>query len=235
MNPTIRQSKLDRERRLDPSRFVREYEAEFVDDLAAFLPGAWVDDAIMTGRQELAPRSDVTYLGACDLAGGGADKSTISIVHAEGEGSDMRVVQDCLRGYGGRGRDVDLEAMVREMVEILVRYNLRSITGDKYAAGWTRARFEAEGVVYEDAPKTKSEAYLEAEPLFASGRIDILDHPEQARELKQLERRARAGGRTIVDHPTPGGHDDFANSVCLGAAVVLANVNSYNIDVLNRA
>jgi hypothetical protein len=59
------------------------------------------------------------------------------------------------------------------------------------------------------------------EPLFATGRISILDHPEQARELKQLERRARSGGRTIVDHP-PRGHDDFANVLCLAAVAQIA-------------
>jgi hypothetical protein len=48
-------------------------------------------------------------------------------------------------------------------------------------------------------------------PLFATGRISILDHPEQTRELKQLERRARLGGRTIVDHP-PRGHDDLGGA-----------------------
>jgi hypothetical protein len=46
--------------------------------------------------------------------------------------------------------------------------------------------------------------------------ISIVDHPELVRELKKLERRARAGGRAMVDHPR-GGHDDFANALCLAA------------------
>jgi len=64
----------------------------------------------------------------------------------------------------------------------------------------------------------KSAAYLECEPLFAQGRIDLLDHPTLAREFKLLERRPRAGGRTQVDHPR-GQHDDHANSLALAAAV----------------
>jgi hypothetical protein len=40
MIPSIRPSRLDRERCLDPQRFAREYEAEFVDDLEAELPGS---------------------------------------------------------------------------------------------------------------------------------------------------------------------------------------------------
>ena len=35
MNPSLGKGRLARERRLDPSRFAREYEAEFVDDVAA--------------------------------------------------------------------------------------------------------------------------------------------------------------------------------------------------------
>jgi len=219
MNPTILEERLDRERRLDPSRFAREYEAAFVDDLEAFLPGAWVEDAVVAGRHELAPVAGCSYVGAVDLAGGGGDRSVIAIVHAEGEGADRRIVLDLVKGYGGRGHAVALEAMVHEMAEILARYGLRRVVGDRYAAAWTRQRFEAEGVTYEDASKSKSEAYLETEPFFAAGRIEILDHAELVRELKQLERRARSGGRTIVDHPS-GGHDDLANALYLAAAAL---------------
>ena len=44
MNPSLKPARLERERRLDAVRFAREYEAEFVDDVAAFLPGVWIDD-----------------------------------------------------------------------------------------------------------------------------------------------------------------------------------------------
>ena len=51
--------------------------------------------------------------------------------------------------------------------------------------------------------------------------MSILDHPTLIRELKLLERRPRAGGRTQVDHPS-GGHDDHANSLALAAALAIA-------------
>ena len=50
MNPALRADRLARERRLDSTRFAREYEAVFVDDVTAFLPAAWVDDAVISGR-----------------------------------------------------------------------------------------------------------------------------------------------------------------------------------------
>ena len=50
MNPTITTPRLEQERRLDSLRFAREYEAEFADDVNAFLSTAWVEGAIVTGR-----------------------------------------------------------------------------------------------------------------------------------------------------------------------------------------
>ena len=38
MNPSLKESRLERERRLDPQRFAREYLAEFAEDLDSFLP-----------------------------------------------------------------------------------------------------------------------------------------------------------------------------------------------------
>jgi len=60
MNPSLKAERLEREQRLDPSRFAREYEAEFAEDLEA-LPGAWVDAAIVLGRHGLPPRPGVRY------------------------------------------------------------------------------------------------------------------------------------------------------------------------------
>jgi hypothetical protein len=67
-------------------------------------------------------------------------------------------------------------------------------------------------VIVDQVAEPKSAIYLEALPLFASGRADLLDLPRVRLQLAGLERRRRAGGRDIVDHP-PGGHDDLANAV----------------------
>ena len=116
--------------------------------------------------------------------------------------SDGRVVQDLMKAWGrSRSSTVDLEGAVKEIAVTLRRYQLHEVYGDRYAAGWVRERFQAEGVHYRDPEMDKSAAYLEAEPLFAQGRVELLDHAQLVRELKNLERRARAGGRLLVDHP----------------------------------
>lgn len=229
MNPTLRLERLDRERRLDPSRFAREYEAVFAEDVESFLPSAWVDACVVSGRRELPPRLDLhKYVAAVDPSGGGADAFTLAIVHREGDGAERRLVHDVMRSWGRRGTtSPDLERVVRDVASILRAYGLRSIAGDRYAGSWVRSRFKAEGVEYKDpelrvAGETKymdkSMAYSELQPLIAQGRIDLLDHPQMIRELKILESRPRTGGRTLVDHPA-GSHDDSANSLAIAAAV----------------
>ncbi len=105
---------------------------------------------------------------------------------------------------------------MKEIADTLKLYRIFSIIGDRYAGQWVRQAFQAQGIRYEEA-QAKAEAYLELEPLFAQGRIEILDHPQLIRELKTLERKPRAGGKTLVDHPR-GGHDDYANALALAAA-----------------
>ena len=226
MNSSLRAARLERERRLDPSRFAREYEAEFSEDVDAFLPVAWIDGSLMADRHELPPQSELRYVAAVDPSGGGADAFTLAIVHVEGQGDERRIVQDVMRSWSRTQSDtVDLEGAVREIATLLKRYRISTVYGDRYASGWVRERFRAEGLRYEE-PRIrtransestyldKSAAYLEIEPLFAQGNIVLLDHPQLARELKLLERRPRAGGKTVIDHPT-GGHDDRANALAL--------------------
>jgi len=220
MNPLLRAERLERERRLDPARYAREYEAEFAEDVDAFLPAAWVDAAIVPGRCELPSRDTTRYAASVDPSGGGDDAFTVAVVHLEGSGADRCVVQDVMKGWDKRRTGtVDLQDIVRQICAIVKRYRLGSVIGDRYAAEWVRQAFQAHGVRYEEAT-AKVHAYLDVEPLFAQGQIQLLDHPTLTRELKTLERRPRPAGRTIVDHPR-GGHDDYANALALAAAKVL--------------
>ncbi len=69
-------------------------------------------------------------------------------------------------------------------------------------------------------PVDEDAAYIETLPLFSQGRMELLDHPRLVRELQCLERRTRAGGKNVVDHPR-GGHDDYANVTTLAALAAL--------------
>ena len=220
MNPSLRAERLERERRLDPQRFAREYEAEFAEDLESFLPSVWVEDAVVSGRHELPPRDGVIYTAACDPSGGGADAFTFCIAHTEGEGPEGKIVQDVCKGWARRGtQQVDLEGIVKQIAETLRGYWITSVIGDRYAGQWVRQAFEREDIRYEEAPDMAT-ASKELEPVFAQSRIELLDHPQLTRELKLLERKPRPGGRDMVEHPR-GCHDDYANSLALAAMEML--------------
>lgn len=144
------------------------------------------------------------------------------MVHAEGTGADLHVVQDLLKGWGARrSGQVDLEGIVAEIAGIAKRYSVRTVHGDRYSRDWVAQAFERHGLRYDaDHGLDKTAAYLEAEPLFAQGRIAILDDATQRRELVCLERRPRPGNKATVDHPnSAGAHDDYANALALAAAV----------------
>ena len=213
MNPSIAEARLQRERRLDPVRYEREYEAEFAEDIECFLPAEWIEAAIVPDRHQLPPADGVKYTAAIDPSGGGSDHFAFSIVHRDGQ----RVVQDLIEGWRRRGGEqLDLEGVVREIVAACQRYRIHEVVGDRYAAGWVQQAFRRQGFRYAPAKPTKSECYADIQPLFAEARIDLLDHRVQAREFALLEKRPRAGGRALIDHPR-GMHDDHCNVLALAA------------------
>ena len=226
MNPTLKPSRLEREKRLDPVRFSREYEAEFAEDLESFLPAAWIEQAIVRDRHELAPREGIEYSAGCDATGLSdsptADVFALCIGHRE----DGAFVQDVCRGWKKtRQQSMDLEGIVNEIAAILSRYGLNDLYGDRYSGQWVVEAFRKAGITYFQTESDKSYFYLEMEPLFAQGKISLLDHPELERELKLLERRPRQGGKVLVDHPR-GRHDDHANALAISVEKSAENLKA---------
>src|SRR5262249_11060586 len=143
---------------------------------------------------------------------------TLSVVHVEGEDEKARVVQDVGKAWqSSRNATVDLEGTVRAAAEILRRYRCAEVVSDRYSAGWAKQAWERAGIKVVAPEADRSGTYMAAEPLFAQGLISILDDEVQVRELRNLEKRPRPGGKVSVDHPR-GLHDDRANALCLAAA-----------------
>jgi hypothetical protein len=231
MNPMLADSKMEAQRRLDPSRYQREYEAEFAEGLESFLPSAWVEQSIVLNRYELPFVASKAYSAGVDATGLGgnpnADSFTLVVGHYEKE----VFVQDVCKGWKKSAyHNVDLEGIVGEIADILKRYNLREVHGDKYSGQWVVESFRKVGVTYKQTEQDKSVFYLELEPLFAQGRIEILDHPELARELRLLDRRPRPGGKMIVDHPR-GSHDDYANSLAIAVAFARKAITTRGVPI----
>lgn len=155
----------------------------------------------------------IYHKGFVDPSGGRGDAAALAIAHREGD----RIVLDLARRWPAPH---DPAVVVGEMAEILKRYRIARVTGDRYAGAWPEKEFLKHSIVYEASCKDKSLIYLEFLPLVLSKRVELLDIKTLFTELRSLERRTRSSGRDLVDHP-PKGHDDLANAVA-GVCVTIA-------------
>ncbi len=215
MNPTIPQALIDEELARDPAAASAEWLSVERSDMATYVDGELVGDLVIQDRFELPRVEGVSYIAFVDPAGGaGRDSMTLAVCHREESG---RIIQDAIRA---QRPPFNPKACVEDFVRCLKGYNISSVTGDRYSGDWCASTFREAGVSYQNSAKVKSEIYLEFLPLMTQRSIELLDHPQTVRELRQLERRT-GHGRDSVDHPK-GLHDDCANAVA-GACVVAAD------------
>jgi hypothetical protein len=211
-NPTLDPKIIEDALAKDRAAAAAEWLAEWRDDISGFLDAAWIDRAASLPPGELPPAAH-SYQCFIDPSGGRSDAMTMSIAHKEGE----RVVIDLVRG---RRPPFDPASVVAEFCGVMKAYRISRATSDRYAGEWVTSAFGRQNITVVASEKSKSEIYLEVEPQFAQGNIDIPADRTLLAELRGLERRTHRGGRDTVDHGISG-HDDFANSAC-GAAWLVA-------------
>ena len=210
MNPTVPEAVIDAAYDEDEAVASAEYGAEFRRDIEGFVSREALEAVVVPGRHELAPLRQHDYTSFADPSGGSADSMTLAIAHKEGD----RVILDAVREVRP---PFSPEAVVAEFSELLFRYGIDRVTGDRYGGAWPAERFRLHGIRYLPAGRSKSELYRDFLPLLNSRQAELLDHPALVRQLTQLERRTTRAGRDSIDHP-PRAHDDLANAVA-GALV----------------
>ncbi len=206
MNPAVPRDIIAEAYQDDPEAARAEYGAEFRDDLADFVTREAVDRITMWGRSELPPEPGIAYSAFCDPSGGASDAMTLAIAHL---GPDNVPILDAVREARP---PFDPEGVVKEFADLLRRYGIESVVGDRYGGEWPRQRFREHGIGYEPSARPKSDLYIDLLSLINAGRLELLDAPRLTAQLCGLERRTARSGRDSVDH-TPGGHDDLANAV----------------------
>jgi hypothetical protein len=146
----------------------------------------------------------------------------MAIAHKE----ENRVIVDLVRG---RKAPFDPSSVVAEFVAVMQRYGIAEAKADRYAAEWVVSAFAepSRGVTVEPSERSKSELYLEIEPMFAQGSIAIPADRTLLHELRCLERRTHRGARDSVDHPL-GGRDDWANAMA-GALVAAREMDDLEV------
>ncbi len=214
MNPSLPASVVERAYIRDPAAASAEYGAEFRTDIETFIAVEAVEAAVIPGRFESARIGGFEYRAFVDAAGGsGSDSMTLAIAHREGNVGVLDLLIE-------RAPPFSPAAVVVEFVEILMRYGLGAVTGDRWGGEFVREQFKDRGIAYEISEKAKSDIYRELLPLLNSRRIELLDHQKLVTQLCALERKTARGGRDSIDH-APGGHDDLINAAA-GALVLAA-------------
>jgi hypothetical protein len=99
--------------------------------------------------------------------GGSADSMTLAIAHQEREIG----VLDCLREIKP---SFSPESVVAEFADLLKRYRITKVKGDRYAGEWPREQFAKRGIKYEPSLDPKGTLYINFLPLVNSKK----DRPE---------------------------------------------------------
>src|SRR5262249_44691039 len=149
------------------------------------------------GRVGLPPLPRVAYHAFTDPSGGSRDAFTLAVAHVEVDGDRVVAVLDQVEAVEP---PFSPESAVERFVGTLRRYRCDHVVGDRYAAEWSAEAFRKRGVAYVASERPKSQIYLEALPMFTSGRVRLLDLPRLLAQLLGLERRTARGGKDTVDH-----------------------------------
>jgi hypothetical protein len=155
---------------------------------------------------EIEPRDKLEYAAFVDVAGGGGkDSYAVALGHLE----DSRIVIDVVRS---RAPKFNPEDVTRDYSELLKRYRVGTVRGDKFSGDFALHAFAKNDITYERAEKPKSALYLEAEGSFNTGVVNLPNRAVLVEQLKSLVRKVHAGGRDSVDTDS-GQPEDEANVV----------------------
>lgn len=230
LNPTFRQSVVDKAMAEDPQSAASEYLGEFRSDIDQFLTAEVLDLVTVRDRFELPPQRGKSVRIWVDVSGGRQDAATMSGFFMDGD----KAVQAFMRVWKA---PFDPSVFVKEAAAVAKSYGATEVIGDAYGASWPVEAFRKSGIFYKPSELTRAAVYAEFLPLVmcGPGRLELLDHRQQLAELRNLERRTGRGA-DIIDHPK-GLKDDCANS-CAGAAVLAVRAASYarsDIIVFNKS
>lgn len=214
MNPTLDSAVIEAHLKDDPQSARAEWEAEWREDIQAFISHELIEAVTIPGRHELPRVKDASYFGFIDPSGGRQDSMTLAICHKERSG---KVILDVLREVRPPFQP---KVVVSEFSALLKSYGIHEVGSDRYAGEWVSESFREHGIEIKNSELSASELYLELLPMISNGSVELLDSKRLGAQLAGLERRTRSGGKDFIDH-YPGSHDDLAVAVagaCYGAS-----------------
>jgi hypothetical protein len=209
LNPTLNQDAIDRAIRSDPEGGAAEWLGLFRSDSSEYLPDELIDASVVPNRTELPFQTGCRYAAFVDMSGGVNDSACLAISHIEPGTRAEVLVLDQLHEALAPHQPAEI---VKRFAAILQRFGCNTVTGDRYSARWVVDAFRGCGIGYLASELDRSGIYGEVARFFAEKRVELLDDKKLISQLRQLERKPRAGGRPdAIDHG-PRSHDDLINA-----------------------
>jgi hypothetical protein len=227
-NPTLDQTIIDRALAEDPAGAAAEWNATFRDDVSGWATRELIEAAVDRGVTVRPPVAGVRYHSFVDVSGGVSDSFACAVSHSE----DRTAVLDCVVEVKP---PFNADAATAQVADVLKSYRCFSTTGDRYGSEWVIQAFKRNNINYQHSERDRSALYLDALPLFSSGRVRLLDSARLVSQFASLERIALPTGKERIQKPR-GGHDDLCNVAAGCCALAQASAPPLNItsDLLNQ-
>ena len=228
---------LENARLKDPEAFAVEFGAEFKNNNSSLVAPEIVDIAVNKNRKDAIPQRDLrgTYVLALDPARGGKgrDAYVACIVHYEGE----RLVVDKFHEFeanfeiGGK-KEVNIAEVEYWITEQHRLYDFESIILDQYNSASTIQSLSKSFPISELtwSVSTKMKAFGKMKELFNSGLIELPNHKEAIKQIKNLGVIYRQSGQWSVTGGKDSAVDDYC--FCLAGAILQATKED-SIDWIN--
>jgi hypothetical protein len=228
---------LENARKKDEENFWVEFGAQFRKNNSVLLAPEIVDAAVNKDRTTTIVQRELrgTYVLALDPARGGQgrDSYVACIVHYEGE----RLIVDLFHEFeanfeiGGK-KEVNIAEVEYWITEKHRMYDFESIVLDQYNSAATIQSLSKSFPISELAwsVSSKMKAFGKMRELFGSGLIELPNHKEAIKQLKNLGVVYRASGQWTVTGGKESAIDDYC--FCLAGAILEATKED-SIDWIN--
>ena len=214
-NSTFDRTIIEQQLAEDRALFGAEYLSEWRDDLATFISRQLLEAAVDVDVIVRPPQDGVAYHAFDDPSGGARDSYTLAIAH-----QDPRSDNVSLDLIFERFAPMNPYEVTNEIAALLKQYRCSQVTGDDYGHRWVTDAYGKIGINRVKSALDRSGIYLNALPLFTSGRARLLDNKRLVNQFANLERRTFPSGKDRIDHER-GRHDDMCNAAA--GALVLAS------------
>lgn len=226
INPTFSQRIIDAAMEKDAADARAEYFAQFRDDVSGWADRKLIEGCVQYGCTVRAPIQGLSYKAFCDPSGGSKDLFTAAVAHDEGG----TAVLDCLIEVKAPFNPDEATAQIADVIR---SYGIKKCVSDRYAAAWPVSAFAKHGITLAHSERDRSQIYLDALPLFTTGRCRLVDNEKLVTQFAGLVRTTSPSGRDKIDHGKTGA-DDLCNSAA-GALVLTAVPDRHRVFAVSVA